>query len=148
VQHTLRIFATALACAPWISHAQTEERNIKPIVASLLLDSSAITLTNHFEVSTAPTTLELAIQSLEKQIDQKRADDAVRSTLEPFWQASFWKYIPIGRMAAGGASGVIPSPIVKQDDPFFLPEYLKVSARQLDREMAASEKRSQLLFGR
>ncbi len=42
------------------------------------------------------------------------------------------------------------SPILDatEDDQFFTPEYLKLSGRILDRQMAASEKSAQLLFGR
>jgi hypothetical protein len=55
------------------------------------------------------------------------------------------KFIPI---VPGGYPQAMASPVVTDDDPFFTPEYLKLSGRILDRELAASEKRSLLLFGR
>jgi hypothetical protein len=39
------------------------------------------------------------------------------------------------------------SPVEKDDDPFLTPAYLTVIARQLDREVAASDKRAKFLFG-
>jgi hypothetical protein len=132
-----------------MSQAQNDQRSARPDEISLSLNPAPVTITDHFELSTAPTTLQIAIRSLEKEIAQKRAADAVRSPLEPLWQASFWRYIPIGGMSAMGATGVTPSElVVKQGDPFFVPGYLRFEMLQLDRELAVSEKRSLLLFER
>lgn len=35
-----------------------------------------------------------------------------------------------------------------EDDPFFTPEYLKLSGRILDREVAEADKRAQVFFVR
>jgi hypothetical protein len=149
VRLAFRILTAAFACIPWLSQAQSDPRSAKPDERTLTLNSAPITITDHFEVSNAPTTLQLAIRSLGKEIDQKRAADALRTPLEPLWQASFWRYIPIGGTSAIGPTGVVPSEyVVKQGDPFFVPGYLRFEMLQLDRELVVSEKRSLLLFER
>lgn len=149
VRQALRILTAAIACFPWISQAQNDQPSVKLEESSLRRTAPPVTITDHFELSTAPTTLELAIRSLGKEIDQKRAEEAVQSPLETLWQATFWRYIPIGGTTATGATGVIPSEyLVTQGDPFFVPNYLKFEMRQCDRELAASERRSLLLFER
>lgn len=147
MRQAFRILTAAIACIPWLSHAQSDQQNSKPDERTLSLNPAPVTITDHFELSNAPTTLQLAIRSLGKEIDQKRAEDALRTPLEPLWQASFWRYIPIGGTSALGPTGVIPSEyVVKDGDPFFVPGYLKFEMLQLDRELAVSEKRSLLLF--
>lgn len=88
-------------------------------------------------------TLEQAIRHIEEQIEQKRADDAARSPLEPFWKASFWSsplwsFIPIP----------MGPPKTNIDDPFFTPAYLTVFSRQQDYEMQLSEKSALKIFER
>jgi hypothetical protein len=107
----------------------------------MLLDPSSITLTGHLESSHRTTTVELAMRRVSEQIEQKHADDAVRSPLEPFWQASFWnsplwKFIPIP----------MGPPKTNVDDPFFTPAYLTVPGRQQDYELKLSEKSALKLF--
>ncbi len=149
MRQAFRILSAALACIPWLSQAQSDQQSAKQDERTLSLNPAPVTITNHFEFSNAPTTLQLAIRSLGKEIDQKRAEDALRTPLEPLWQASFWRYIPIGGISPTGATGVIPSEYaVKQGDPFFVPGYLRFEMLQLDRELAVSEKRSLLLFER
>ena len=149
MRQAFRILLAAVACIPGLSQAQSDQRSVKPDETILTLNPAPATITDHFELSNAPTTLQLAIRSLGKEIDQKRAADALRTPLEPFWQASFWRYIPIGGTSALGPSGVIPSElVVKQGDTFFVPGYLRFEMLQLDRELAVSEKRSLLLFER
>jgi hypothetical protein len=132
-----------------MSQAQSDQRNAKPDETILTLNPAPITITDHFQLSNAPTTLQLAIRSLGREIDQKRAEDALRTPLEPLWQASFWRYIPIGGSSALGPTGVIPSEfLIKNGDPFFVPGYLRFEMLQLDRELAISEKRALLLFER
>jgi hypothetical protein len=141
---TLRILATAIACVPCILRAQTDEGTAKPIVRSLLLDPAAITLTDRFTAPTAPPTLELAIRFIGDQIEQRRKADAAEPAMDRLWKASFLGFIPI---KPGGHPGTMNSPVVKDDDPFFTPAYLTVVSRQLDREVAASDKRAKFLFG-
>ena len=112
-------------------------------IGATLLDPSSITLTGHLESSDRPTTVELAIRHIQKQIDQQRADDAARSPLEPFWKASFWdsplwKLIPIP----------MGPPKTNVDDPFFTPAYMTVISRQQDYEMMRFEKSAQKIFER
>jgi hypothetical protein len=142
---TLRILATAIACVPCILRAQTDEGTAKPIVRSLLLDPAAITLTDRFTAPTAPPTLELAIRFIGDQIDQKRnAEAAEEAMIDRLWKASFLRFIPI---KPGAHPGTMNSPVGTDDDPFFTPAYLGVVSRQLDREVAASDKRAKFLFG-
>jgi hypothetical protein len=94
-----------------------------------------------------PTTspaLELATRFIGDQIDKKRNAEAAEATIDRLWKASFLGLIPI---KPGGHPGTMNSPIEKDDDPFLTPAYLTVVSRQLDREVAASDKRARFLFG-
>jgi hypothetical protein len=141
----LRIFAAAAACVTGIAQAQTDDRSAKPITGSLLLDPAPITLTASFTRPTTPPTLELATRFIGDQIDQKRnAEAEEEAMIDRLWKASFLGFIPI---KPGGHSGTMNSPVGTDDDPFYTPAYLGVVRRQLDREVAASDKRARFLFG-
>jgi hypothetical protein len=134
-----RLILVLLLWACLSAHAQDPETT--PAVGSTLLDPSSITLTGHLESSDRPTTVELAIRHIQKQIDQQRADDAAHSPLEPFWKASFWdsplwKLIPIP----------MGPPKTNVDDPFFTPAYMTVISKQQDYEMKRSEKEALKIF--
>ena len=145
VSPTLRIFAAAVACVAGIAQAQTDDRSAKPITGTLLLDPAPITLTASFSRPTTPSTLELATRFIGDQIDNKRnAEAAGEAMIDRLWKASFLRFIPI---KPGDHPGTMNSPVGTDDDPFFTPEYLKLSGRLLDRELAASEKRSLSFFG-
>ena len=139
----LCIFAAAVACVPGITQTQTDDRSAKPIASTLLLDRAPITLTASFTRPATPPTLELANRFIGDQIDKKRNEEA-EAMIDRLWKASFLRFIPI---KPGGHPGTMNSPIEKDDDPFFTPAYLTVIARQLDREVAASDKRAKFLFG-
>ena len=145
VSPTLRIFAAAVTCVTGIAQAQTDDRSAKPITGTLLLDPAPITLTASFTRPTTPPTLELATRFIGDQIDKKRDTEAAgEAMIDRLWKASFLGFIPI---KPGGHPGTMNSPVEKDDDPFFTPAYLSVIARQLDREVAASDKRAKFLFG-
>jgi hypothetical protein len=87
-----------------------------------------------------PTTLERAMRSIEKQIDEKRAADFVRSPVQAFWEASFWKS-PLMKL--------IPIPMGPQryvEDPYLLPGYLTISERQSNYQLRLSDERARDLF--
>ena len=109
-------------------------------VGDILLDPSRIVLTGKFELPSRPTSSEHAVRALGEQIEQKQAADRTRSSLQPLWSASFWRYLP------GGMSDTMNSPIATTDDPFFTPAYLTISARQLDHQLSLSEKSALKLF--
>lgn len=138
------MLAMAIACVPHILRAQTDEGTAKPIVRSLLLDPAPITLTASFTRPTTPPTLELATRFIGDQIDKKRNAEEAEATIDRLWKASFLRFIPI---KPGGHPGTMNSPVEKDDDPFFTAAYLTVVSRQLDREVAASDKRAKFLFG-
>jgi hypothetical protein len=143
VSSILRIFAAAVACVAGIAQAQTDDRSAKPIAGTLLLDPAPITLTASFE-RPATSTLDLAIRFIGDQIDRKRNAEAAEAMMDRLWKASFLGIIPI---KPGGHPGTMNSPVGTDDDPFFTPAYLGVTCRQLDREVAASDKRARFLFG-
>jgi hypothetical protein len=64
--------------------------------------------------------------------------------MDRLWKASFLRFIPV---KPGGHPANMNSPVEKDDDPFFTPAYLTVIGRQLDRQVAASDKRAKFLFG-
>jgi hypothetical protein len=128
-----------------MTQAQTTGRTAEPITGSLLLDPAPITLTASFSRPATPTALDLASRFIGDQIDKKRnAEAAEEPMIELLWKASFLRFIPI---KPGGSGGTMNSPVGKDDDPFFTPAYLSVVVRQLDREVAASDKRAKFFFG-
>jgi len=102
----------------------------------MLLHASQITLTSHLKVPLAPTAAERAIKAVGEQIDAKRAADAARSRVSPIFDLAIWRYLPadLGR--------TLNSRVASNDDPCFTPDYLKLSARQLDYELKLSERAS------
>jgi len=124
--------------------ARAQDLTPRPGVGATLLDSFSITITGHFESPSRATAEQAAIQNISDQIDRKRDAGAAEAATDLLWKASFLKFIPI---ALGGHPEAMMSPVVRDDDPFFTPEYLKLSGRLLDRELAASEKRSLSFFG-
>lgn len=124
--------------------ARAQDLTAKPSVGDTLLDASSITITGDFESPSRTTAEQAAIRSISDQIDRKRDADAAEAAIDLLWNASFLKFIPI---SLGDHPEAMMSPVVRDDDPFFTPEYLKLSGRLLDRELAASEKRSLSFFG-
>jgi hypothetical protein len=150
--NTLRGLIAAIACAPCILHAHADDPVEKTDVGSMLLNPSTITITGHFETSTRPTTLELALRFLGQQIDQKHAADAARSPLESLWKDPLWEYLPADPAGTlNSPVGALPDNIARNpqhlDDPFYTPAYLTLHGQQLDYELALSEKRRLWFFG-
>jgi hypothetical protein len=124
--------AGALAFASVCTHAQ--DPTSTPAPGELLLHPSQIVLISHFEAPLGPPAIEGATRTVGQQIDAKRAADAARSQLSPIWNLSMWRYLPTDPIHT------LNSRVVSDDDPFFTPEYLKVSARQLDYELRLAER--------
>jgi hypothetical protein len=114
----------------------------------LALDSraaaDALTITSHDPLASPyrETTIDRAMGAIERQIEEKRAADAARTPLQPFWEASFWnsplmKLIPVGGWTQRYA-----------EDPYVLANYLTVERRQSDYQLKLSDKRALSLFGK
>jgi hypothetical protein len=106
-----------------------------------LSDPSSITIAAHLETPGHSLTRELALRHIAEQIEQKRAEDAARSPLEPFWKAPFWNsplwiFIPLP----------LAQPRPNAEDPFFIPAYLTVYSRQDDVELKRVEKEARAIF--
>jgi hypothetical protein len=112
----------------------------------MLLQPETITITGHFEMSPGPTTLELALRAIGRQMDEKRAEDAARSPLESLWTSPVWKFLPSD--PAGTLNSPVGSIPRSLDDPFTTPAYLTLTGQQMEREMALSEKRALWFFSR
>ena len=95
-----------------------------------------LSLTQHFDASLGSTSVARTIKSVGEQIDAKRAADAVRLQSSPIWDLKIWRYLP------ADPDHTLNSPVASDDDPFFTPEYLKVSVRQLDYQLKKSEQAS------
>ncbi len=132
-----------LALGLLVVRAQGQDRAEQKVAESALLNPARITITGHFETALRPAAFELAVRSIEALIDQKPAADAAQAPLDRLWKNSFLKFIPI---AECGHPEAMMSPTVTGDDPFFTPAYLTVIGRQLDYQMALSEKRTLILF--
>jgi hypothetical protein len=139
-----RILAAAIVCAPSFIFAEESNPDENAGIGDILLQPSTITITGHFETAPGPTTLELALRSIGQQIDQKREADAARSPFELFWKSPLWRFVPTD------PGGTLNSPVgsipARLDDPFCTPAYLTFNGRQLDRELALSEKRTLSFF--
>ena len=101
-----------------------------------------ITITGNFEVPRTPTSFDRAVKDIGDQIERRREAELDKaSTLGAIWRARFWDYLPKG-------SGSMNSPTEEDDDPFFTPSYLTLSSRVLDRQLAESDARARVFFGR
>jgi hypothetical protein len=148
--NTLRKLVAGIACAPAISFAQ--EPVTKTGVGDLLLKPSILTITGHFEASPGPTTLELALRAIEREIDQKRAAEAARSPLEPLWKSPILKSLPADpggtlNSPVGGLPDNLARIPLHLDDPFCTPAYLTLQSRHQDVALAASERSALWFFG-
>jgi hypothetical protein len=105
-------------------------------------DRIVITLTN--ELSQRPTSFDRAVEEIKDQIERRREAELDKSSQGAFWRARFWDYLPKGT----GSS--LNSPVTDKgdDDPFFTPQYLTLSYRIVDRQLAESDARARLFFGR
>ena len=121
--------ATALTCG----HARAQEPapGASPVQLSL---------SGHFDPSLGPTSVDRAIKSVGEQIDAKRAADTARLQSSPIWDLKIWRYLP------ADPGHTLNSPVASDDDPFFTPEYLKASGRQLDYQLKKSERAGQELL--
>jgi hypothetical protein len=149
--NTLRGRLIALALIPFLSHAQAADPVEKEEAGSVLLNPSAITITDHFEISPGPTTLDLALRSLRQQLDEKQAADAAKSSLEPLWKNPIWKSLPSDpggtlNSPVGGLPDNLARTPLYLDDPFCTPAYLTHAGQRLDHELALSEKRRLWFF--
>jgi hypothetical protein len=133
-----RVFLAASVVLAVSAHAQ--DATPTPSAGDVLLHPSYITLTGHFAAPLGATAVERAIQSVGEQIDAKRAADAARSQIAPVWDLRIWRYLP------ADAAHTLNSPVASDDDLFFTPDYLKVSARQLDYQLKLSERASRDLL--
>jgi hypothetical protein len=143
VSRTVRILAATLACVTGIAQAQTDDGSGKPITRTLLLDPAPITLTASFSRPATPSTLELASRFIGDQIDKRNAEPA-EAMIDRLWKASFLGFIPV---KPAGHPAMMNSPVEKEEDLFLTPSYLTLVSQQLDREVAASDKRAKFLFG-
>ena len=79
-------------------------------------------------------------RALGEQIDARRAAEAIRSRFTPIWELAVWRYVPADPVRS------LNSRVASDDDPFLTPEYLKVSARQLDYQLKVSERAARDFF--
>ncbi|MEO8951296.1 MAG: hypothetical protein ABI362_04700 [Chthoniobacterales bacterium] len=120
--------------------AQAQEPTPPAAVGEARLHPLSITIGGDHDAPSSATAQELAVQSIELQIEQQRATEAASAELPGLWRASFWKYLP------RSTGGTLNSPIAGDDDPVLTPGYLMLSARLLEREVNASDKVTKLLF--
>lgn len=151
--NSIRSLVAAIVCAPCFIFGQASSNADEDAgVGDMLLQPETITITGHFEFSPGPTTLELAMRSIGKQIDRKHAEDAARSPLESFWKNPLWSFLPTD---PGGTLnspvGTLPDRLARNplylDDPFCTPAYLTLGGQQLEHELVLSEKRTLWFFG-
>ena len=123
----------ALMTAATALCARGQQTAPTPTPGDTLLTASQITFTGHFEAPLGPTAAERAVREVGEQIDAKRGADTTRSQFTPVWDLAVWRYLPADPLRS------LNSRVASDDDPFLTPEYLKVSARQLDYQVKVSE---------
>jgi hypothetical protein len=128
------------ASAAWALCVRAQDATPTPATGKTLIQPEQITISGHFEAPLGPTILDRGIRSVGEQIDAKRAADAVRLQLSPIWDLAIWRYLPTD------PAKTLNSRVASDDDPFFTPDYLKVSARQLDYQLKKSERAGQELL--
>ena len=131
------VFAASATCAICL---RAQDATPPPATGQTLLHPEQITITGHFEAPLGPTAVERGIKAIGEQIDAKRATDAARFQISPVWDLAIWRYLP------SDPAHTLNSRVASDDDPFFTPDYLKVSARQLDYQLKKSERASQELL--
>ena len=136
------VLIALFAMAPFLSAAGQESGGTAVSTGDILLDPSQITLTERLEAPSRLATVELAVRQIEAQIDAKRATDAARSPAQPLWDLAVWRYLP------ADPARTLNSRVTTEDDPFFTPDYLKVSSRQLENQMHLSETVALKIFDR
>ena len=139
----MRRHLSVLVCAITMMLASASAQQFE-----LSLDSraaaDALTLApaNPLEAPFHPTTMDRALRAIEKQIEEKRAAEAARSPLQPFWEASFWKSPLMKLIPVGGG------PDRNAEDPYVLANYLTVARQQSDYQLKLSDERARLFFGK
>jgi hypothetical protein len=105
-----------------------------------LLHAEQITISGYFEAPLGPTAVKRGIKAVGGQIDTKHAADAARSEGSPIFDLAIWRYLP------ADPAHTLNSRVASDDDPFFTPDYLKVSGRHMDYQLKKSERASQELL--
>lgn len=121
--------------------AQAQEPTPPPAVGETLLHPLSITIGGSSSLSFSATAQERAVQSVELQIEQRRAVQAASAETPGLWRASFWKYLPTS------TGGSLNSPTTSDIDPAITPGYLLLSDRVLERKVSAADKTTAVLFG-
>ncbi|PZR77043.1 MAG: hypothetical protein DLM73_00595 [Chthoniobacterales bacterium] len=133
---------TLLACTLTIVTSASAQHFELSLDRTASAGSFNLTTANELYAPRRPTTIDRAVRAIEQQIEEKRAAEAARSPLQPFWEAKFWSS-PLMKL--------IPIPMGPQrlvEDPFVMPAYLTVSERQSDYQLRISDKRADILLGR
>jgi hypothetical protein len=136
---SFRVFVAVMtAVAAFCARAQ--QTTPTPTPGGALPHVREITLTGHFEAPLGPTATERAVRAVGEQIDARRAVDAIRSQFAPIWDLAVWRYLPADPVRT------LNSRVASDDDPFLTPEYLKVSAGQLNYQLKISERATRDFF--
>jgi hypothetical protein len=111
---------------------------------TLVLNPQQIVITLTNELSRSPTSFDRAVEDIKDQIARRREAELDKSSQGAFWRARFWDYLP------KSIESSLNSPVTDKgdDDPFFTPRYLTLSYRIVDRQLAESNARARLFFGR
>jgi hypothetical protein len=135
MMHSFRVFVAVMtATAAFCARAQQTTPTSTP--GETFPHAFEITLTGHFQVPAA----ESAVRAVDEKIDAKRAADAIQSQFAPIWDLAVWRYLPADPVRS------LNSRVASDDDPFLTPEYLKVSARQVDYKLKVSERAARDFF--
>ena len=136
---SFRVFVAVMTATAALS-ARAQQTTPTPTPGDTFPHAFEITLTGHFQVPLGPAAAERAARGVGEQIDAERAADGIRSQFAPIWDLAVWRYLPADPIRS------LNSRVASDDDPFLTPEYLKVSARQLDYQLKVSERAARDFF--
>ncbi len=128
-----RVFVAIMA-AVGLVNAHGQQATPSPSPSDMLLHPSQIRLVSHFEAPFGPTATERALRAIGEQIEAKRAAEAAHLQVSPVWDLAVWRYLP------SDPARTLNSRVASDDDPFFTPDYLKLSIRQLEYRLKVSER--------
>jgi hypothetical protein len=131
--HIARAVVAGIA-AFGLVHAHGQQATPSPSPSEMLLHPSQIRLVSHLEVPFGGTATERALRMIADQIEAKRAAEAAHLQISPVWDLAVWRYLP------SDPARTLNSRVVSDDDPFATPDYLKLSTRQLEYRLKASER--------
>jgi hypothetical protein len=138
----MRRLASVLICAITMLASASGQQFELSLDSRAAADALTLGRTDSLESPYRLTTIDRALRVIERQIEEKRAAEAARSPLAPFWEASFWKSPLMALIPVRGGPERYP------EDPYVMANYLTIARRQSDYELKLSDEQTRVFFGK